>query len=62
MFNRDSACYRMSPRTLQTSKFGPYSTLDVGRKHGLKQWVWAIALGMAIGAGWYIWLGLWVGP
>ncbi|QMV32489.1 hypothetical protein KMC50_gp43 [Ralstonia phage Claudette] len=34
-FNRDSSCYRATPRSLQTSKFGCYSTLSTTRRRGI---------------------------
>ena len=52
-FSKDVRHYQMSPRSLQTSKFGPYSQLTVEQKHGIKGWLWAIAYGVAIGAGWW---------
>lgn len=34
-FNRDVNCYRAAPRSLQTSKFGCYSTLSTTRRTSL---------------------------
>lgn len=53
MFSRDIANHRMAPRTLQSSKFGPYSRLSVDAKRDAKGWLWAIAYGIAIGFAWW---------
>ncbi len=55
MFSRDSAHYRMAPRSLQTSKFGPYSVISIpSRRSRIAPVLWAIAYGVAIGVIWYV--------
>jgi hypothetical protein len=49
-FSRDTRHYQMAPRSLQTSKFGPYSRLTVEQpKYSPKAWAWAIGYGIATG-------------
>lgn len=60
-FSRDVRHYAPAPRTLQTSRFGPYARLSVDRKRDAKAWAWAVGCGVAIGVGWWILLALWVG-
>lgn len=45
MFNRDVNCYRATPRSLQTSKFGCYSTLSTTRRTSMGTWAcYAVAV------------------
>lgn len=45
MFNRDVNCYRATPRSLQTSKFGCYATLSTTRRTSLGTWAcYAVAV------------------
>jgi hypothetical protein len=37
-------------RSMQTSRLGPYSRLDVPKRYNLRGWCWAIGYGVAIGA------------
>lgn len=61
-FSRDIQDYQYStPRSLQTSKFGPYSRLTVERKREAKAWVWAIGCGIAVGVFWWIVVAIRVG-
>ncbi|QMV32818.1 terminase small subunit [Ralstonia phage Darius] len=44
-FNRDVNCYRATPRSLQTSKFGCYATLSTTRRTILGTWAcYAVAV------------------
>lgn len=63
MFSRDVQHYRQAPRSLQSSKFGPYSQLSVEQpKYGIKAWIWAIGVGIGVGAVWYLTVALAAGP
>lgn len=56
MFSRDIKHYQYrAPRTLQSSKFGPYaqlSTPSVRRRFAATFWV--VTYGIGIGAVWYV--------
>lgn len=56
MFSRDVKDFHYrTPRTLQSSKFGAYSKLDVPRRHArVTQWFWVLAYGGSIGFLWYV--------
>jgi hypothetical protein len=43
MFSRDTNHYRATPRTLQSSKAGPYARLTTARSEG-----WAVKLACAL--------------
>jgi len=43
----------MTPRSLQSSKFGPYARLTVAQKYNARGWVWAIGYGIVIGGVWF---------
>lgn len=59
MFSKDVSNHRMTPRTLQQSRFGPYSLLSVEQpKCGIKAWIWAIGVGIAVGTSWWICVAL----
>lgn len=53
-FSRDVRHYGSTPRSLQASKFGPYSRLHVDRRHEAKGWLWAIGCGAAVGVVWWL--------
>lgn len=55
MFSRDVKhfSYR-TPRTLQSSKFGPYSRISIPtRRTRVMPFIWMLGYGFAIGACWY---------
>ena len=52
-FSRDVRHYQMTPRSLQSSKFGPYARLTVAQKYNARGWVWAIGYGIVIGGVWF---------
>lgn len=54
MFSRDIRHYQAAPRTLQSSKFGPYSVLTVEHKRTAKAWAWMLAYGVSIGIFWWL--------
>ena len=54
MFSRDIRHYQAAPRTLQSSKFGPYSRLSVEAKYNIRGMAWAIAYGVGVGI--FFWL------
>ena len=63
MFSRDVSNHRLTPRTLQQSRFGPYSQLHVEPpKYGIKGWIWAIGVGMGVGCAWWVVVALAAGP
>jgi hypothetical protein len=57
-FSRDVKHYASTPRSLSSSKFGPYARLSVERRKGLlegaKNWAFAIGLGVFIGTVLYL--------
>ena len=57
-FSRDVRHYAPTARTLQTSKFGPYSRLHVERRSAAKSWLYAIGCGVAVGCAWWICVAL----
>ncbi|QIN95365.1 hypothetical protein PBR31_00054 [Xanthomonas phage PBR31] len=61
-FSRDVRHYRSTPRSLSSSKFGPYARLSVERRKSLASkamdWAYVIGLGFWIGVMWYLTVGL----
>lgn len=61
-FSKDIRHYSSAPRSLSSSKFGPYARLSVERRRSLMSsamdWACAIGLGMCIGVMWYVTVGL----
>lgn len=53
-FSKDSRYYAPTPRSLQASKFGPYSRLHVDRRREAKGWLWAIGCGVGVGIAWWL--------
>lgn len=53
-FSRDVRRYAPTPRTLQGSRFGPYSRLTVEQKYNANGWAWAIGYGLVIGSIWFV--------
>ena len=63
MFSRDinHTQYRV-PRTMQTSKFGPYATLSVpSRRRRFAAAFWVVAYGVGIGVAWWLLVAIRVG-
>ena len=59
MFSKDVSNHRLSPRTLQQSRFGPYARLDVEKpKYGIRAWIWMVGCAISVGATWWICLAL----
>ncbi|CAJ0900527.1 hypothetical protein R6138_04467 [Ralstonia thomasii] len=61
-FSRDVKHYSSTPRSLSSSKFGPYARLSVERRKSLMSsamdWAYVIGLGFCIGVIWYVTVGL----
>lgn len=61
-FSKDIRHYSSTPRSLSSSKFGPYARLSVERRKSLASkamdWAYVIGLGMCIGVMWYVTVGL----
>lgn len=60
MFNRDISAYRSTPRSLQTSKFGPYASLDVVRKKKFAERALDVLCVAAFGIGFCTAMFLWL--
>ena len=57
-FSKDIRHYSSTPRSLSSSKFGPYARLSVERRKSLASkamdWAYVIGLGFCIGVIWYV--------
>ena len=53
-FSKDVRHYASTPRSLSSSKFGPYARLSVEKRKGLMDWAYAIGIGACIGVMWYV--------
>jgi hypothetical protein len=53
-FSKDVSHYRPTPRTLQTSRMGPYARLSVEKRKSIADWACAIGIGACIGVMWYV--------
>ncbi len=55
MFSRDINHARPTPRSLQSSKFGPYARISIPqRRSKVVSVLWMLAYGVAAGAVWYV--------
>jgi VanZ family protein len=54
MFSRDVSHYSRTPRTLQSSKFGPYARISIPqRRSKIVDALYVVLYGAAVGAVWY---------
>lgn len=54
-FDRDARHYAPTPRTLQTSKFGPYARLSVTpMRRRVSAVFWMLLYGVGIGVCWWL--------